>query len=120
MKQLYTNRDTPAESSYPKLVRDKIPAIIAQDGKRPITRVAKLEDEYIQFLLAKVVEEAIELKKAQDATHQYEEIADIREVLGALQTALGITDAQIATIQKNKADQRGGFSRRIILEQKPM
>lgn len=43
----------------------------------------------------------------------------MREVIGALLGALEIPEDEIAAIQKSKADERGGFSERIILDEKP-
>lgn len=92
--------------------------MIKRDGKTAITHIAESE-EYIRFLLAKVVEEANELRNAEDTDHEREELADVQEVLDALKAARGYSDDEIAAIQKSKADERGGFSKRIILDEKP-
>lgn len=118
MKHTHTESDLPIENEYPKLVRDKIPEIVERDGKTAITHIAD-RDEYIKYLLVKVAEEATELQHAIDADHQREEIADVREVLDALQTALEFPEEEIAQIQKSKAHERGGFSERIIMDEKP-
>jgi predicted house-cleaning noncanonical NTP pyrophosphatase (MazG superfamily) len=118
MSPTHTETDLPTGNKYPKLVRDKIPEIIKQNGKTAVTHVA-CDEEYTRHLLAKVVEEATELENAEGADHQREEIADVREVLDAIQTDLGISDEEIAAIQKSKADKRGGFSKRVILDEKP-
>ena len=116
MKHTHTETDLPIENEYPKLVRDRIPEMIERDGKTAVTHIAETK-EYIIFLLAKVVEEATDLRNAEGADHQREEIADVREVLDALQSALEISEDEIAAIQKSKADERGGFSERIILDE---
>lgn len=118
MKHTHTKTDLPIENGYPKLVRDKIPEMIERNGNTAVTHIAE-KDEYIGYLLAKVVEEATELQNAEDADHQCEEIADVREVLDALQAALEVSDDEIVAIQKSKAEERGGFSEHIILDEKP-
>lgn len=118
MKHTHTETDLPIENEYPKLVRDRIPEMIEHNGKKAVTHIAGTE-EYIRFLLAKVVEEATELQNAKDTDHLREEIADVREVIDSLQAALEIPEDEIAAIQESKADERGRFNERIILDEKP-
>lgn len=118
MKHTHTETDLSIESEYPKLVRDRIPEMIERDGRKAVTHIAE-KDEYIGFLLAKLVEEATELREADGVDYQSEEIADVREVLGALQGALELPESEIAEIQTSKAGERGGFAGRIILDEKP-
>jgi predicted house-cleaning noncanonical NTP pyrophosphatase (MazG superfamily) len=118
MDHTHTETDLPIENQYPKLVRDKIPAIIERDGQVATTHIAG-DSEYINFLLAKLVEEASELKDTESPDHQKEELADVREVLGALQKALGFSEDVLKRVQASKFDERGGFEGRIILDVKP-
>jgi len=118
MKHAHTETDLPIESQYPKLVRDKIPAMIECDGKIAATHIAG-GSEYVRLLLAKLIEEASELRDAESPDHQKEEIADVREVLGALQKALGFSEDELKEVQASKFEERGGFEGRIILDLKP-
>lgn len=118
MKHTHTQTDLAIENEYPKLVRDKIPQMIARDGKVAHTHIAE-SDEYTRYLLAKLIEEATELKEAGSFDHQKEELADVREVLSAIQSALGIPENEIHDVQTSKANERGGFNGRIILDSKP-
>ncbi|RTK94986.1 phosphoribosyl-ATP pyrophosphohydrolase [Candidatus Saccharibacteria bacterium] len=118
MKHTHTETDLPIENQYPKLVRDNIPVMIERDGKTATTHIAG-EEEYVSFLLAKLVEEATELKNAVDSDHRQEEIADVREVLGAIQAALGFSEDELREVQASKLAERGGFAGRIILDLKP-
>ena len=69
---------------YNKLVRDKIPEIIKKNGSS--CEVRKLSDnEYIEMLDAKLIEEVKEYQESQDI----EEIADILEVLMAITKSRG-------------------------------
>ncbi len=74
---------------------------------------------YLSYLLAKLIEEATELSKAETAEHHKEELADVKEVLEAIQVALGISDVEIEEAQISKREERGGFAGRIILDSLP-
>jgi len=118
MKHAHTETDLPIENQYPKLVRDKIPTIIERDGKIATTHIAE-KTEYVEYLLSKLIEEATELRDADNPDHQKEEIPDVREVLSAIQLALGFPEDKLVEIQTSKFTERGGFSGRIILDLKP-
>ncbi len=95
---------------YNKLVRDKIPEIIRQEGKDVKFRVLD-NDEYLDELLKKLGEEHEELKIARNA----EELADISEVLLALADALGINQVELDKIRTHKVAKRGAFKQKILL-----
>lgn len=97
---------------YNKLVRDKIPEIIKDDGKIPITHIAS-KKEYQQKLLEKLQEEVLEFLKDQKA----EELADILEVIDAICKLKKINLEKLQKIKQQKAKNRGGFKKRIILEE---
>lgn len=93
-----------------KLVRDRIPEIIVNNGGRATTR--KLGDaEYKQELYRKLQEEVTEFFE----TGSYEELADILEVIYALGDDVGISQPQLEAIRTQKRDERGGFEQRIFL-----
>lgn len=96
---------------YNKLVRDKIPEIIKESGKKPVTHVAT-DLEYERLLINKLTEEVNEF--LQDQTT--EEIADIMEVIYALCALKGIDLVNLERLRQEKADKRGGFKKKIILE----
>ena len=95
---------------YNKLVRDKIPQIIAQNGGKAHTRILSPED-YHTYLKAKLDEEVGEFQK----DNNLEELADIMEVVYALTQSLGCSRAELEALRQNKYDQRGGFEQRILL-----
>ena len=98
------------EIRYEKLVRDKIPQMIEEEGFIPNT-CALSEDEYIEALRVKLTEEVQEYLSDRDA----EELADILEVVYALANAQGIPQDTLEQIRKAKADARGGFEKRLWL-----
>ena len=97
---------------FNKLVRDKIPQIIRQEGKEPIIHIAD-DEEYTKKLHEKLQEEVQEFLETPTA----EELADILEVLRALAERQGISPEQLENIRVKKARQKGSFSQRIVLEE---
>jgi len=96
---------------YDKLVRDGIPEMIEADGERPQTHVAD-EDEFADRLAAKLAEEAAEYRESRDPR----ELADVLEVVHALRDLNGLTAEELETLRSEKAERRGRFDDRIVLE----
>jgi predicted house-cleaning noncanonical NTP pyrophosphatase (MazG superfamily) len=97
---------------YGKLVRDRIPQIIREDGAEPVTYTASPE-EYRNRLRDKLGEEIAEFLEADDARAP-EELADVLEVVHALAADLGIDTDQLEKIRAAKANERGGFTDRVV------
>ena len=95
---------------YNKLVRDKIPEIIRQQGEIPYTRILDTE-EYTVLLEDKLDEETAEFHR--DRTP--EELADILEVVFALAENMGLSKERLMDVYQQKHEARGGFSDRIFL-----
>lgn len=95
---------------YNKLVRDKIPEIIKNNGGECKIRI--LDDaEYIQMIDKKLDEELSEYHKDQNI----EELADLLEVIYAAAEARGYTIEELEDVRVKKADKRGGFKDKILL-----
>lgn len=99
---------------YNKLVRDKIPAIIREQGLEPSTRLLG-DEEYKQELRVKLAEETGEYLTALTDAEAGEELADILELLHALAATHGLTPDHLEKIRSEKAAKRGGFRDRIYL-----
>ena len=82
---------------YNKLVRDKIPQIIEQNGGKATFRQL-LPEEYVQYLEIKLDEEVGEYHH--DKT--VEELADILEVVYALVNAHGVSKEEFMAIYQEK------------------
>ena len=95
---------------YNKLVRDKIPGIIREQGEVPHYRILK-QEEYIHCLEQKLDEEVGEYHRDRNA----EELADILEVIFALADSIGCSWEELMEIYQRKHDARGGFRDRIFL-----
>ena len=97
---------------YNKLVRDKIPEIIESDGRICVTHIAD-DLEYWQSLKDKLQEEVLEFLQEENK----EELADIFEVINAICDCNGFNKQEIEQIMEKKAQDRGRFQKRIILEE---
>ncbi len=102
-----------AKITYNKLIRDRIPEIIEQDGRRYAVEAISTE-EYMKALLDKLVEEAKEAQKA-DNDHIKTELADILEVIDALLLQQGISRQAVRSEQRQRRSKRGGFEKRLKL-----
>lgn len=96
-----------------KLVRDRIPEIIAASGRVPVVR--RLDPvEARSALLAKLAEEAEELRGA-EAPDVPGELADLLEVVRALAMEYDVPWEQLVAVADEKAEQRGPFQQRLFL-----
>ena len=100
--------------TYNKLVRDKIPILIAANGEEALTRIVSGK-EYEEFLLRKDLEESGELREAKTAAQRLEELADKLEVLCALTLYYGLTMEDVEEKRQEKERDRGGFFGKIVL-----
>ena len=97
---------------YHKLVRDRIPEIIEADGK--ICTWETLSDEvYLQLLDEKLNEELAEYQESKSL----EELADLLEVMQAIVRARGWTLDELEQVRADKAAERGGFAKKILLKE---
>ena len=97
--------------THNKLVRDKIPDICKANGDTAQTRIIENDKEYLAALCDKLIEEATEVR----AEPSLEELADSLEVLQSIGKALGHTPEDIEAARVKKAQERGGFDKRIFL-----
>ena len=96
---------------YNKLVRDKIPEIIASTGKTFDVHYAKKE-ELLPLLEAKLNEEVYEYLEDKNL----EELADVMEVLFSIACVLGYSEEDLIHKRNAKKEERGGFEKGIVLE----
>lgn len=95
-----------------KLVRDNIPQIIRDDGAYPVTRELDKE-EYMDALLDKMDEEYGEFRDE----HDIEEVADLLEVLRSYLKLQGSSMEEVEVLRKKKLKVKGGFEKKIYLEE---
>ncbi len=97
---------------YNKLVRDRIPEIIEASGKACVTEILSDED-YLSMVDAKLDEELAEYHKDQNL----EELADLLEVIYTAARVRGCSPEELEQVRAKKAEERGGFSKRIYLKE---
>lgn len=99
-----------------KLVRDKIPEIMAQQGKSPRVKILNGDVEYYDALQQKLLEEVDEFleTKNNDEAAMYE-IADILEVIDAICVLKKYDKNNILNKKLIKKQERGGFEKRLFI-----
>jgi len=98
----------------PKLVRDKIPEIVAAQGKHMKTTLAR-STEVHNALRNKLREEVNELLAARRRFDVAEEMGDVLTVLYAMADRYGLDWYEDVMVpMSNKADERGEFKAFLI------
>lgn len=104
-----------------KLVRDLMPQVCDQDGFTPMNYRLADPSELKSFLLAKLMEEANELRSAgllKSKSDIVEEIVDVLEVIEAIKDQFGVAEDEVEVRKADKASLRGAFRRGIIWDGK--
>ena len=95
---------------YNKVIRDKIPEIIADSGKKYTLK--QLDDVlFLADLEKKLIEEVNEYTKSKDV----EELADLLEVIYRISELRGVNSEELDEIRKDKAEKRGKFASNLFL-----
>jgi len=93
-----------------KAIRDKIPEIISESGKKCNTK--QLDDEsFLAEIEKKLIEEVNEYTESKDV----EELADLLEVIYRISELRGINSVELDKIRKDKAEKRGKFDSNLFL-----
>jgi predicted house-cleaning noncanonical NTP pyrophosphatase (MazG superfamily) len=101
---------------FGKLVRDKIPTRIVQRQEAETTR--KIPGELKKnFLISKLLEEALEARNATTPDQKKSELADLYEVFRALARVEGLAIEDIVAAADDKKAKAGGFDDGLVLLQ---
>ena len=95
---------------YNKLIRDRIPEIIAADGKKAVVEII-VGERLLGELKKKLVEELSEYQESGDV----EELADIFEVIKGILQYKGVQEDEFMKIVAKKAEKRGRFEKGLFL-----
>ena len=99
-----------------KLIRDRIPEIIAEKGEKANIRTLT-DEEFTVALVEKLVEEANEVVRANgDSAELVKELGDVLEVIDTIVAHFGLDRAEIERVKAKRLAERGGFSKKILLE----
>jgi predicted house-cleaning noncanonical NTP pyrophosphatase (MazG superfamily) len=101
---------------YRKLIRDRIPEVIAASGKKAVIRVLE-DEEYRKEARKKLHEELAEYESAENDKSALEELADILELVYALAEIHGSSREDLEKIRAAKETERGGFRQKLFLEE---
>ncbi|MDR1405411.1 MAG: nucleoside triphosphate pyrophosphohydrolase [Candidatus Methanoplasma sp.] len=94
-----------------KLVRDKIPGIILENGETPNFMI--LDDEkFLEALNDKLAEEVREYLESKGM----DELADILQVICTISETIGGGQRELEYLMDEKAAERGRFKAQIFLE----
>jgi predicted house-cleaning noncanonical NTP pyrophosphatase (MazG superfamily) len=104
---------TVRKRAFGKLVRDKIPEIIASRGEAATFGSVPIFARK-RLLIAKAIEELWELAEA-DKDAQNEEVADLYEVVTALLHEIGSSWDAVRSVALKKQQERGGFTNGYVL-----
>lgn len=96
---------------FEKLGRDRVLEVIRARGITVHERQLS-EEEYVQKLKQKVVEEAGEVAEAKSREALVEECADVYEVLYALLKAENLSSAEVEKKRLEKREKYGGFEQK--------
>ena len=105
-------------TTYNKLVRDKTIEEIVKEGRITKHRILD-ENEFLEALGNKIVEEAKEVKEALkngNLDEIIEEIVDVALVLSYLTEVKNLTVETVQLKAAEKLIKRGGYEKRIFLE----
>lgn len=94
-----------------KLVRDKVPDLITEQGNSPVIHVAT-DKEYWEKLKEKLKEEVNEFHQTEDE----EELADIIEVINSICDFKKINKKKLDLLREQKARKKGKFRNKFILD----
>ena len=97
---------------YSKLVRDRIPEIIASSGKTCVCEALSAQ-RYLEMLGEKLNEELTEYQESKSM----EELADLLEMIRAVAETRCSSIKEVEAIHEVKAKELGGCEKRIILQE---
>ena len=99
------------KKEYRKLIRDRIPEIIAANGQNASIR-ALSDEEYAAALEKKLTEEAAEYLESKEPM----ELADILEVVQAIAEHQGVSFDELLKMKDEKRRKNGAFRKKLFLE----
>jgi len=102
------------KKTYNKLIRDKIPEIILNSGKKPTVKVLN-KKQFKEELKNKLVEEAKELSCASGKKEIVNELADISELVEWICREYKIEKRDLLKCKKDKNLKRGSFKDKLFL-----
>lgn len=100
---------------FNKLVRDKIPVEIQKTGGEVFQKILS-PNEFLAELVKKISEEAKEINSSLTKLEAAKELADLYEVISAIQRWFKIPDSEIQAARRYKNQIRGAFEERVFID----
>jgi len=97
-------------TTYNKVIRDKIPEIIEDSGKKRIVKQLT-DEEFLPELEKKLKEEVQEYLLSRDI----EELADVIEIINRILELRQIDLVELNNVRLEKLKERGGFDKNFFL-----
>jgi predicted house-cleaning noncanonical NTP pyrophosphatase (MazG superfamily) len=96
-----------------KLIRDGMPEMMRSQKIDVFERVMS-DDEFLEKLKTKLLEESVEVQQAKNKNELIEELADVLEVINAMCKVNNIEFREIEESRIAKRSKRGGFDNKIF------
>lgn len=106
---LYTHR------ARQKLVRDKTVREIRKNEGKPLYRILKCDEEFVEAALELLVEQAEHARDAETKAELLVRCADLYEVLLSVLEKSGCTESHLHKTQAERINELGGFKRALFL-----
>ncbi len=98
-----------------KLVRSHVVELFKKDGVVANAEILKDNEQYLEALSNKLIEELEETFAAQDRNELVKEIADLEDALAAFKELVGISNQEVKKAQEEKHKEKGDFSKRLFI-----
>lgn len=98
-----------------KLVRDNIPEILAGKNIKIEQKILEDNEEYLEAIKEKLIEESKELLQAKTHNEIVGELADILEVYSSILKAYNLSHTEVEQIALKKNQEKGGFAKKILV-----
>jgi predicted house-cleaning noncanonical NTP pyrophosphatase (MazG superfamily) len=99
---------------FNKLVRDKIPELIEQAGKKGTFRILGI-DEFKSELMKKLIDEAKDFQYDNDEENITDSLAEILETVYTMAESCGILKEDLEEKRTIRIQSRGAFAQRLFL-----
>ncbi len=98
-----------------KLARNKIVEKFKEEGVTSNFEILKDNEQYLEALSEKLIEELEEVFAAQNKEELVEEIADLEEVLAEFKKLLAVNEKEVTIAREKKNKEKGSFSDRLFV-----
>jgi predicted house-cleaning noncanonical NTP pyrophosphatase (MazG superfamily) len=99
-----------------KLGRDKAEELFKDQGCKLKYHIVEENDEFLDALTQKMVEELEEVFSCETKEQVIEELADLEEVMAAFKKLIDVDQKDIDAVKKAKFEKKGGFEKRVYVE----